>query len=180
MPGTGPRDRVRDITSPIYTQRPAAADIRELTGPRDRVPREIEFYFTDQPPRYLFSGRTTDATPAALTEYNQATADNKLEIPVGVTYYDIVIIAWSDTPNTAAKYRRTLTVKKAGGTSALLSTVETVGTDHEDTAGWDVAITVDDTDDEVVITVTGAAATTIDWYAFVQAYTLPVAGVGGA
>jgi hypothetical protein len=35
----------------------------------------------------------------------------------------------------------------------------------EDDANWDIAITADDTNDAVAITVTGAADTTIRWIA---------------
>ena len=59
-------------------------------------------------------------------------------------------------------------IKNVGGTTALVGTVSTVGTDVEDVAGWDVTITADNTNDALDIKVTGATSSTIRWVAVVQ------------
>jgi hypothetical protein len=42
-------------------------------------------------------------------------------------------------------------IKNVGGTTTLVGTVETIGTDIEDNAACDVAITADDTNDALQI-----------------------------
>jgi regulator of RNase E activity RraA len=67
-----------------------------------------------------------------------------------------------------ANYVRRVVIKNVGGTTALVGTVETVGTDIEDNASTDVAITADNTNDALQINVTGIAAETWRWVAVVE------------
>lgn len=53
------------------------------------------------------------------------------------------------------------------GTAAALTAANTIGTDHEDVAGWDFSLTAVNL--EVEARVTGAAATTIEWLVDVTA-----------
>ena len=61
-------------------------------------------------------------------------------------------------------------IKNLGGTTSLVGTVSTVGTDVEDAGAstWDVTITADNTNDALDIKVTGATSTTIRWVVVVQ------------
>jgi hypothetical protein len=67
-------------------------------------------------------------------------------------------------------YIRKVMIKNLGGTTSLVGTVSTVGTDVEDAGAstWDVTITADNTNDALDIKVTGATSTTIRWVAVVQ------------
>jgi hypothetical protein len=59
-------------------------------------------------------------------------------------------------------------IKNVGGTTSLIGTVSTVGTDVEDDAAYDVAITADNTNDALQINVTGKTGEAIRWVASVD------------
>ena len=67
-----------------------------------------------------------------------------------------------------ANYVRRVVIKNVGGTTSLVGSVETIGTDIEDNASTDVAITADNTNDALQINVTGIAAETWRWVAVVE------------
>ncbi len=64
-----------------------------------------------------------------------------------------------------ARFWRQGVIKNVGGTTTLAGTIQTVGTDYEDDAGTDVAITADDTNDALQIQVTGIAGESWRWVA---------------
>jgi hypothetical protein len=89
---------------------------------------------------------------------------NLLRIPSDSAWIFTVNIVCSDSTRANAKCftRRGLIRNDAGSTS--ISTLDTIGTDHViGTLGTSISITADDTKDALIITVTGLAATTIDW-----------------
>ena len=63
---------------------------------------------------------------------------------------------------------RKVGIKHVTGTCSLVGTVSVVGTDVEDDAAYDVAITADNTNKALQINVTGKAAETIRWVALVD------------
>lgn len=67
-----------------------------------------------------------------------------------------------------ANYVRRVVIKNVGGTTSLVGSVETIGTDIEDNASTDVVITADDTNDALQISVTGITAETWRWVAVVE------------
>jgi hypothetical protein len=67
-----------------------------------------------------------------------------------------------------AEFIRRVLIERTAGTTALVGTVDTIGTDNN-TPAWSVSITADDTNDFLNISVTGAAATSIRWVAVVEA-----------
>lgn len=116
----------------------------------------------------LLGAQTTNDTPTEL--YYNTYAKEYLVVPSGIVYACRAVITGvqSGLAN-AARYERQFLIQNSGGTTALVGTVQTVGTDIESDAAWDVAITADDTNDRVAVTVTGVAATTIKWHCMIEA-----------
>lgn len=109
---------------------------------------------------------TEDATPLELFLNG---SDTKLTLEENsAMFLTVAVSGFSSTGSDAAHYIRKVAISNVSGTTALIGSVSTIGTDVETQAGYDVAITADDTNDALVITVTGAAATTIRWVAFIS------------
>jgi len=118
---------------------------------------------------------TTSATPAALT-LDGATPSGTTEetsncfiCATGKTYACLVMIAARKSDGTSAFFLRQVLVKNVSGTVSLEGAVQTVGVDINP-AGWTLpAITADNINKSLVITVTGVASTNIRWSATIQA-----------
>jgi hypothetical protein len=96
-------------------------------------------------------------------------SSNKLTIPSGkILACTINISGIRSTGATGAHYIRKVMIKNVGGTTSLVGTVSTIGTDVEDVAGYDVSVTANNTTDTLDIAVTGAVSETIRWTAVVQ------------
>jgi hypothetical protein len=117
--------------------------------------------------QFVLRNKTTNATPTTLFLDGVST---RLTIPSGKALFAHVIIAGIRSDGvTAAHYQRKVGIKNVGGTTSLLDTQPSIiGTDFENTAGYDVTITADDTNDALQINVTGAASETIRWVAVVD------------
>lgn len=109
--------------------------------------------------------RTTNATPTVLATIAPTDAAD------GFTVWEFRIIAIA-TSGARAGYIRTAGIKQSGGTVSLVGSVGTPLT-VEDVAGWDCTVTI--AGNVVQVLVTGAGATTVDWY--LQAAG-PLAGMG--
>ena len=106
-------------------------------------------------------GATLNATPTGL----RIAGSQRLFVPSGTGYtFDIQVIGLRSTGAEMAWYRFIGGVKNNGGTTALVGSVVSLGS-GEDTVAWDCAVTADDTNDSLEITVTGEAAKTIRWVA---------------
>lgn len=115
---------------------------------------------------------TTDATSTDLTT-DAATpgAANRIFISSGKMLSCIVhITGITSTGADAVQYLRQVLIANVGGTTALIGTVQTLGTDivSGGAGTWTVAITANNTNDALTISVTGATSTTIRWSATVQ------------
>jgi hypothetical protein len=110
--------------------------------------------------------KTTAATATTLMLDGSTT---RLTITSGkILFADILISGIKSDGSGAACYKRKVAIKNVAGTTALVGTVETIGTDIEDNAATDVAITADNTNDALQINVTGIAAETWRWVAVVE------------
>jgi hypothetical protein len=110
--------------------------------------------------------KTTTATPTNLW-LNGFNA--RITISSGFTLFATVNVAGIKSDgSSAAHYIRKVAIKNVGGTTSLIGTVSTIGTDVEDNAGYDVTITADNTNDALDIKVTGATGETIRWTAHIQ------------
>lgn len=130
------------------------------------------FYFTSpgdsQAVSFVLKQRTLTNVPTNLY-LGHPYQDNLLTIPSGkILSCTVNISGIKSDGSQGAHYIRKVMIKNVGGTTALVGTVSTVGTDVEDNAAWDVTITADNTNDALDIKVTGAASTTIRWVAVVQ------------
>ncbi len=83
----------------------------------------------------------------------------------GFTYgFECSVVARKTDGSAAALMRRQGLIHRDSGTVALVGSVGTLGADINATA-WTMAITADDTNKSLKVTGTGAAATTILWFA---------------
>ncbi len=110
---------------------------------------------------------TTDATPATLGAY--ATTAKRLLVREDYLYgAEITVVAINTAGTDFAVFRRYALIENDSGTTSLVGSVQTLGTDigsnaGSPPAGWAIAITADDTNDALQTEVTGEAATTIRW-----------------
>lgn len=119
-----------------------------------------------QATKFILRIKTTDATATTMMLDGSTT---RLTIPSGkMMFADIWISGIKSDGSAAATYRRKVAIKNVGGTTSLIGSVETIGTDYEDNVLTDVAITADDTNDALQINVTGIAAETWRWVAVVE------------
>jgi len=108
---------------------------------------------------------TTDAT---ATELFLDGSSARATIPNNTCWHaDIRIVGRQSTGANHATYHRKCTIYKntTAGSTTLVGTVQTIGTDEESDANWAVAVTADTTNGSLKIEVTGVAATNIRWVA---------------
>jgi hypothetical protein len=67
-----------------------------------------------------------------------------------------------------AHYIRKVAIVNSGGTTSLIGTVSTIGTDVETNGSYDVLIQADNTNDALEILVTGVAGETLRWTIHVE------------
>jgi hypothetical protein len=112
--------------------------------------------------------KTTNSTPTTML-IGFGYTNTRFTIPSGkIMFADILISGIKSDGSAAACYKRKVAIKNVGGTTSLVGTVETIGTDIEDNASTDVAITADNTNDALDISVTGIAAETWRWVCVVE------------
>lgn len=113
---------------------------------------------------FVARNKTTDTTPTDLFLDGSSV---RLTIPSGKVFHGFVAIVGSKSDGSAvATYLRKVAIKNVAGTTTLVGSVETIGTDT--TAGTSIAITADDTNDALKIEVTGIAAETWRWVATIK------------
>lgn len=123
--------------------------------------------------QFVFRGKTSNATPTdlALGQTGSSPVPNeRLTIPTGVALFGTVeIIAVEEADATEyAHYIRKFGIQNLNGTTTLVGSVSTVGTDEESDAGYDVSITADNTFDYLKISVTGDSSKTLRWAAVLR------------
>jgi hypothetical protein len=114
---------------------------------------------------FTLYAETGDAAPKKMVLEKQA--ELPLSVPSGQTMaFDILVAARSSTGQSAG-YQIRGVIKNVAGAVSLIGapTVTPLG---EDVAGWDVAVQANDAVDSLEVVVTGAAATTIRWFATVR------------
>jgi hypothetical protein len=125
---------------------------------------------------WVLKCRTVNSTPKTMSLSSGTDSFNNEDsiifptIPENRALFGTVQIAAIE-PSTAtesAHYVRKFGIQNLGGTTSLIGSVTTVGTDHESDAGYDVAITADDTGDYLKIDVTGDASKTLRWVAVIH------------
>lgn len=131
----------------------------------------ITLLTTHRASAFNYKGQTTDATPAELLVRGVASQ----RLTLGTNHHGCTftarIVAYDTTDQIARGWKLEGTIKRiADGTVSLCGTVTKTdtGTDGGNLATADVAATADDTNKALVLTVTGVAATTINWTARVE------------
>ncbi len=111
-------------------------------------------------------GNTTDATPAEILL--GGTASQRCTVLANSAFmFSILVVARDNVGNVVSSWRLEGCIKRDGSSNTALVGVVTKTLTAQDAGAvtWDVAATADDTNEALVITVTGAAATTIRWNA---------------
>jgi hypothetical protein len=113
--------------------------------------------------RCVLAGTTTDATETTL---NLGDPGYRLWVPTdSVLCGRIDVAAVSSDGAKRDGFYADFAIYNDGGTTALIGTP--VATQHASEA-WSISVEADDTNDALVVKVTGESATTIDWTAVVQ------------
>jgi hypothetical protein len=114
--------------------------------------------------RFVLRNRTT--TNAAVELFLNGSS-TRLTIPSGKYLTGTINIAGIKSDGTAAaSYIRQFSIKNFAGTTSLVGTVNTVGTDEA--ASTSISITADDTNDALKVEVTGITSETWRWVAAVD------------
>jgi hypothetical protein len=118
--------------------------------------------------RVVVIAQTNSATPEEMRA-SWFTSQGKILIPEDTTWFWTLRVAARrvDGDNESAGYELRGVIDNNSGTTALVGSVTSVYT-NEDQSAWNVAVTVDNTDDELVITVTGEVSKTIRWVGILE------------
>lgn len=127
--------------------------------------------FTSTPRRFQavqigFSATTTNATPTEMV----ISFFTKFNIPLDVAVFGTIEIAAIEVTNAteSAHFVRKFAIQNLGGTTSLIGSVTTIGTDHKSDAAYDVTITADNTGDFLKVAVTGDSSKTLRWIGFLS------------
>jgi hypothetical protein len=122
---------------------------------------------------WVLRARTSNNTPASMLLAN----DVLPTIPSGVALFaTIQICAIEETSATeSAHYVRKFAIQNLGGTTSLIGSVTTVGTDHESDSAYDVALTADNANSALSVAVTGDTSKTLRWMAVVTGAEMAIA-----
>ncbi len=126
--------------------------------------------WADRQPVTSLQGQTT--TAASLELSTDGAGGGYYDIASGDAHVlDINVIGQQNTGAAVAAWNIKVVIKNTGGTTALVGTAVT--TIVTNTPGWAVAVTADDPNDRLAVTVTGAGGTTINWKASITAAVAP-------
>jgi hypothetical protein len=116
---------------------------------------------------FVLRNKTTSATPVVLGM--GPTSSVLLTVSSGkLMFCDVLISGIKSDGSSSCCYKRKLAIKNVGGTTSLVGSIETIGTDQEDNVLTDVSITANDTNNSLEISVTGIASETWRWIAVVE------------
>lgn len=119
---------------------------------------------TSQYSRFVAARKTTNNT---ATELMLDASSSRLTIPSGTVFSCLINIVGTKSDGSAvAQFVRKACIKNVAGTTSLVNSVETIGTDSA--SGTGVSITADDTNDALKIEVTGIASETWRWVASIE------------
>lgn len=123
---------------------------------------------------YVLRQQTNNATPIALTTSSGGTpSSTQIILPSGSAYaFTGTIVAKQLSSSNAAAWEVKGLIVNQGGTTTLTNSATTV---ISNTPSWGMALSADDTNDALAITVTGAASTTIRWVANIQTSEVSIA-----
>jgi hypothetical protein len=111
---------------------------------------------------HILHGKTTTNAAVELLagDWNEGTT--RLTVPSGRVMTGLLAIVGTKSDGaTVASYMRQVTIKNVGGTTSLVGTVNTVGTDEA--GGTSISITANDTNDALKVEVTGITSEVWRW-----------------
>lgn len=115
---------------------------------------------------FIWSGKTTNNTATEIYANGAAGGTSRVVIPSGKVVAGNLIISGIKSDGSAVSvYQRYVVIKNVGGTTSTVAAISTVGVDTEDNVLTDCAVTADDTNDAIKITVTGITSETWRWTA---------------
>jgi hypothetical protein len=136
-------------------------------SPEEFLPSQAGYHA--QRARFVLRQATSSATPATLFLDGSST---RLTIPSNKVFgFTVNICGTKQGLGEQAMFVRKGYIKNVAGTTSLIGTIETIGTDIK-TAGattTDVALTADDTNDALQINVIGVTGENWRWVASVDA-----------
>jgi hypothetical protein len=116
---------------------------------------------------FVLRGKTTSGSQTTTLGLD-GTTTSRLTVASGFILSGTINIVGSiSTGASVARYVRQFTIKNVGGTTSLVGSIITLGTDEA--AGTTISITADNTNDALQISVTRAASETWRWVAVVDA-----------
>ena len=117
--------------------------------------------------RYVLYGTTTDATTTEI--FVGGTANSRVAVANNTTmFYTVDIVARrTDATGESAGWQLKGVADNFSGTTADVGDVYEVAVARDD-ANWEVDALAGDTEDAIVVTVTGAASKTVKWMAVVK------------
>jgi hypothetical protein len=120
--------------------------------------------------RVGFVGQTTDATATELFLSSYAsTPASRFVVPTdSAINFEIKVTGIKTDGSAAGGYTITGLVLRDGAADPVFVGTPTTTVVGETNSAWDCALTIDTTNDSLKITVTGAAATTINWTAVLK------------
>lgn len=115
----------------------------------------------------LLTQTTTTASPTELA-IDDASSARYFTLLAGQAYdcFIRILARRSDGSQHAVYWRRVL-IQRTSTTTSLPTAVQTIGTDFESDATWNISITANDASDRLSISVTGASGVTIAWSAHI-------------
>lgn len=117
--------------------------------------------------RQVVRNKTTNGTAQNLY-INGTGASQRFTISTNRTIgFMVRVVGTQNSNNSTAMYQRKGIIRNRSGTTTLV-TSETIGTDYEDEAAWDIALSADDTNDALQIAVTGNSSNTVRWVGTIE------------
>lgn len=115
----------------------------------------------------VLRGETVSADPVELFLDGSTI---RAQVPENAAWLaDIRVIGREEAGGNHAIYHRRACIENTAGTTALVSTVQSIGpSDIETDGSWDVSITADDTADALTVEVTGSSTQKVRWVAVIN------------
>ena len=145
------------------------ADTNGIFGKMSRATGRFPATGDAQSGTFVLRSDTTDATAEPMTTANTPTSSlniTQIVVPsnAAFAFHGTIVAKQSGSANAAAWKVEGLIVNN-GGTTTLTNSATTV---ISNTPSWGMALSADDTNDALAITVTGAASTNIRWVATIN------------
>ena len=133
--------------------------------------RNINGTDTDQENNIIIQGwevSTANATPVEMLAGGQAGQRFTIRASSSVTF-TMLITARDNVAGHCAAYKVEGAIKRDAANNTVMLAAATITVIHEDDATWDVAVTADDTNEALIITVTGDDTNPTQWAARMDA-----------